>query len=170
MSKITLTLGSLIVGATLGFFCGNHTWMVVQRASAQANLAPTLGFEAPQAIPTVPGIVVHSDKSRIGPGKIQQLDGMDFKNSEFVDVTWEYSGGAFSLTNTKISAPMRVTLKGAAANTRALLAVIQAVNTGNRPKPMDPNAPVLRKTTATHTVTIDLNSPYLGVAKSDLQH
>jgi hypothetical protein len=168
MSKTTVALGSLIVGATLGFFCGNRTSMVVQRALAQPNPPSGNFISSPTAVPVVPGIRAHATNSH-GYGKTQQLDGMDFTNSEFGDMTWEYSGGAFSLVSVKISAPMRVTLKGAAANTMALLAIVQAVNTGAHPEPMNPNAPILRQTTEKHTVIVDLTSPYKGFDKDSPQ-
>jgi hypothetical protein len=168
MSKTTVALGSLIVGATFGFFCGNHTSMVVQRALAQPNPPSGNFISSRTAIPVVPGISVHANNSH-GFAKTQQLDGVDFTNSEFSDMNWEYSGGAFSLVNVKISAPMRVTLKGAAANTMALLAIVQAVNTGERPEPMNPNAPILKQTTEKHTVLIDFASPYKGFDKGSLQ-
>jgi hypothetical protein len=160
MSKVTVAFGSLIVGATLGFFCGNHTSIVVQPASAAKG-----AIVVTAALPVVPGILLHTDGAH-EVNSLQQLDGVEFKDSEFKGVTWEYSGGAFSLVNVKISTPMRVTLKGAAANTMALLAIVQAVNDGARPRPMNPNAPVLRQATEKHTVTIDLTSPYIGTDKT----
>jgi hypothetical protein len=85
---------------------------------------------------------------------------MEFRDTTFTNMTFEYSGGAFVLVNDTFSTPVRVQLKGAAANTMGLIALVQALNSGARPRPMDPNAPVLRKTSEKHTVTVDFNSPF----------
>jgi hypothetical protein len=90
----------------------------------------------------------------------QQLDGIEFKNSTFRNVTFEYSGGAFILTNDPFSTPMRVNLKGAAANTVGLIALVQSLNEGAKPAPLSPNAPVVKTASETHTLTVSLSSPY----------
>jgi hypothetical protein len=166
MSKTTLALGSLFVGVSVGFFWGNHTSIVVQEAAASAQIANPQSnpgtVVSPFAVPKVPEIHTHVSGAHIA-SRGQQLDGMDIKDSEFRDMTWEYSGGAFTLANVKISAPMRVRFGGAAANTLALLAIIQAVDSAAQPVPLNPNAPILRTTTAqNNTVTLDFASPYQG--------
>jgi hypothetical protein len=158
MSKVTIALGSLIVGASLGFLCGNHTSTLVQPLSARA-LPQGGAVVLPGAIPLVPGIVSHFNGGTMAKS-IQQLDGTAFKDFAFSDVTFEYSGGAYTLENVNVSTPTRVHLKGAAANTMALVALVQAINSGARPQPPNPNAPILQEPTNKHTLAVSFASPY----------
>jgi hypothetical protein len=156
MSKVTIALGPLIVGAALGFFWGNHTSTVVQAAPQAPSPAPPSMLSVKEAEPTIPPITMQFTGKKFSGG-VQQLDGMEFKDVAFKNVTLEYSGGAFLLENVSFSTPLRVHLKGAAANTVGL-----ALNSGAKPRPMSPNVPVLRQTTAIHTVKIDFNSPFMA--------
>ncbi len=160
MSKITIALGSLVLGATLGFAYGSHGFApqpVLAGNNAQVGLVA-----ASDAIPRVPPISSHVTGLN-GEGGVQQLDGVEFKDSEFSGMTFTYGGGAFVLTNTKLSRPMSVRFVGAAANALAVLAIVDAVNKGARPAPLNPNAPVLRQTSnesRTSAPTIDFRSPF----------
>jgi hypothetical protein len=88
------------------------------------------------------------------------LDGLSCKDCTFQNVTLEYSGGAYSLINCRFSKPVRVVLKGAAANTIGLLAFIESLNAGEKPKPLKPNVPQYRVAENAQTITADFISPY----------
>jgi len=90
----------------------------------------------------------------------QSLDGLDCTNCVFKDVRFEYAGGAYNLINCSFSGTTRVTLKGAATNTLAILPLLQAIMSGHPPDVPKPKAPMLKTATAQSPVTINFTSPY----------
>jgi len=155
MSRVTVALGSFVVGALSMFVClGNQTSIVAQPA------VPQRGIVAEGAEPIVPplrGIVVSA--SSFG-NLTQPLDGLDLENCEFRNVTLEYSGGAFRLRNASFSGPIRVQLKGAAANTLVLLRFLDAMAASRAPINPEKGKPLDKTTTAKYTQKVDLVSPY----------
>jgi hypothetical protein len=72
----------------------------------------------------------------------------------------EYSGGAYNLQNARFSGVTRVVLMGAAANTVAILPVLEAIVAGQKPKPANPNTPIIKTAAATTPQLVSLVSPY----------
>ncbi len=156
MTKPIIALISLSLGGCFGFFFGNQS-----TALAQSSTSPQPAFVSwTSAIPPIPGIKVHLSAAT-SEGATQQLDGMDFTDSEFKNMTWEYSGGAFSFRNVKISTPMQVRFSGAAANTIALLKLIRDVNTEGKTTPLIPSEPGVRSTSGDQKlIGLTIKSPY----------
>ncbi|SPJ15859.1 exported hypothetical protein [Syntrophobacter sp. SbD2] len=154
MSKVTVALGSFVVGALVMFLLGSHTSIFVQPASAERGIV--VGGAEP-VVPPLRGNVVSNSKFE---NVIQPLDGLDFRNCVFKNVIFEYSGGSYSLANAVISGAIRVNFKGAAANTMALHAFLESLNAGTKPKPLQPNAPLFREASNVQTMTVDFISPY----------
>lgn len=162
MSKITLVLGSFAVGLLVGsLFLGGHTVTLAQSPSKPAPVL-TPQMPCPSCEPNVPPITRHLGTVTLDGNGLAALtlDGTEFKDVTFASNTLEYAGGAFSLVNVKFSLPVRLQLKGAAANTAGLLALLEAVNKGAAPKPMAPNLPVLRAAENSHIITVNFRSPY----------
>lgn len=90
----------------------------------------------------------------------QKLDGLDCTNCTFKDVTLEYEGGTFNLTNATFSGRVRVVLKGAAANAFSTASMLAAIGSGGGGTSPAPNQPVLKATIARQPAKIDWNSPY----------
>ena len=162
MSKVAIALGSFILGACTMLFSvallGSHT-STFAHSSAQLRAIGTGGE------PTVPGITMHAEHFGLAGGLLQSIDGLDCKDCKFSDVTLEYSGGAFQLTNFPFSGPLRVNLKGAAANTVAFLNLVQAIAASQRPPEPKPNSPIIKTATIKETMTGDFASPY-GLSSS----
>jgi hypothetical protein len=89
------------------------------------------------------------------------LDGLDCVNCTFHKVTFEYSGGAFKVQNSIISEPQFV-LKGAAANTAMLLALLDSVGSKSKAEPVQPNKPVLKAPASKDKFNFNMASPYNG--------
>lgn len=124
MSKVMLSLGSIIVGASLMFFMlsGNHTSMAAQGG---------IGIEG--EVPIVPSrlFVV---KGSVFADEPQQLDGLDCTDCTFDNVRLTYGGGEVRLRNAKFVGTTRVVLTGAARNAFAVMVLANAIARGN-PKP-----------------------------------
>jgi hypothetical protein len=147
MSKVTLALGSFIVGACSMFLMlsGIHTstW-------AQGD---------PRAVPVIPPLRGYFSKGNEWRGLTVLLDGMESDKDDFADCTIEYGGGAVRLTNATFSGPIRINLKGAALNTFAFLKYIEALEAGRKPAPSTPQIPPQRIITVKQPITADLISP-----------
>lgn len=111
------------------------------------------------AFPPVPPIIVRVHDGRFSR-LTQQLDGLDCVNCVFKDVTFEYGGGSFHLTNSSFSGPIRVNFKGAAANTLAVLEFIGALNSGSHPQPLKARTPIPQIATSKQGIKVSLASPY----------
>jgi len=158
MSKTTLAFGSFVVGLSLGsLFLGSQTVTVAQAPPSGAP--PPRGVIVTGSEPTVPPIN-QVLKGATLTGVTQHLDGFEFDDSTFNNVTLEYAGGSYTFKNTKFSLPIRLQLRGAAANTVGLIAVVEALNKGAAPKPLPPNSPVLKAAESNHVMTVSFTSPY----------
>ena len=157
MSKITLALGSFIVGAMtmLFLFSGSHASMW-----AQESTKPGPGLEMPFAIPTVPPLrhVVLEGNEFVGVE--QQLDGLNCKGCKFRDVVLTYGGGAYALSDCVFSGRVRIALSGAAGNTVAILPLLQAITVGKPPEAPKPKAPINKEATAKNTLTVSFTTPF----------
>jgi len=159
MSKVIFSLGSFVAGSfgTLFFFIlfGNQT-------STLAQAPATKGFVVADAEPVVPPLRFGPDISsgQILNGVTQPLDGFACANCEFKDVTFTYAGGASAIVNPKFSGSIRITFKGAAANTLATVAFLQAILQNDKPPAYNPNAPIIKKAVAKEVFSADLVTPY----------
>lgn len=181
MSKITVALGSFIVGACFMLLVGSHTSTLAQ-VPGRPTPPPTPAPLAPRPC-AMEGFSFTGNKHAVavegteptasvvfGPrlchGSItkgaQALDGLDCDGCKFEDVTLEYSGGAYNLQNAQFSGVIRVVLKGPAANTMAILPLLQAIAVGHSEPPPNPNRPILKSATAKELLRIDWRSPYSG--------
>jgi len=122
MSRVMLALGSFIVGACcasiISFGIQTSTWAQVFEGGSMAG--GTSGIVRPDAepvVPPLPMIILHGTK--LSAGVSQQLDGLDCEECILTSPTLTYAGGLFRL-NGKTTA-LRLTFKGPAANTVALL-------------------------------------------------
>lgn len=168
MSKITLALGSFIVGAcsVLLFLMllGSHTSIFAQ--------APTSG-------PPIsgPGLVIIGDAEKapvvLPPSQTLEnfnlqakglffVDGTICNNCVFSDADLIYGGGAFSFTQTTFSGPIRIKLVGAAANTIAFLTFAQAIGASQQPPKTVPNAPIMRAENIKPPILGDFSTPFSG--------
>ena len=164
MSKVAVALGSFIVGACSAFFAlpGSHTSILAQAppptrppASKLRLIVDEHAFPGVRPISMILTDIPFSETT-------QQLDGVDCVRCTFNDVTLEYGGGSYKFTESRFSGPIRVEFKGAAANTLALLQVLQSLAAGSQPKPPTPKAPIKRAATPKKPVKVTLLSPYQG--------
>ena len=159
MSKVTVAFLSFIVGACVGALLLSHT--------------PTLAQSAPQSVPLfggkseppIPPISVRLNGVTIGnnQGAFVPLDGLECHDCVLADSELTYAGGSFNLPNLKLRGNIRINLKGAAANTQIMLALLQQAATGEAPgPPPNPNTPILKSASVKNTVTGSWSSPYSG--------
>ena len=90
----------------------------------------------------------------------QQLDGMACTICSFIDVTLTYAGGSYSLVNRRFSGTTRFEFKGAAANTLAILPLMEALVLRTPPKIPPPKIPMHRNVTTEQPMSIGFASPY----------
>jgi hypothetical protein len=166
MSKITLALGSLIVGLLVGsLFLGSHTVTFAQPAPVSAAaqyINPGQGASGVELhlMPQVPGIGPKINGLHI-MGLPQTLDGLNCDGCEFVNATLRYSGGAVALNNASFKGTTRVELSGPAANTVALLPLLSALAAGKKPEPPSPNLPIIKtEMIATQMNLSDWQTPF----------
>jgi hypothetical protein len=152
MSKVTVALGSFAAGVVVMFLLGNHTSIFVQSALAQPKGMVVRGAEP--AVPPLGGKVSSSEFENV----TKPLDGLHCSNCIFKNVTFEYSGGSYKLVNAAFSGSIRIDFKGAAANTVVLLDFLKSLNAGNKPQPLEPNAPLFRTADNVQATKVDLIS------------
>jgi hypothetical protein len=134
MTKVTLALGSFIVGACCMslFDSGIHTSTRVQ-ASQQPPTLPRSTIFMPAAIPVVPPLQYFGHGDTIG-GDVQQLDGFSCEGEcKIAPRVLTYGGGAFRFPTAIIPKGVPVVFTGAAANTVLLMHA-----TGMLPAPKSP--------------------------------
>jgi hypothetical protein len=136
MSKVTLALGSFIVGA----ICGSFALSLIHTSTrVQAFQNPGVAtINMPGAEPVVPPIRTFMTGGRVA-GAVQGLDGLACDGCTIAVPVLTYGGGAFNLTNPKFPGPVRIELRGAATNTFNLLRAIGAIPTP-QPPPQPPRA------------------------------
>lgn len=141
MSKITLALGSFMLGVLCMSLLGNQTSTLAQQA--QPTPRPPIHFMNMRAwVPVVPPIG-NRKMERLtlsGGGMIYDVDGMRCEGCAISDVTITYGGGDFALINTAISRPVRIDLEGAARNTAIFLNMFGLLGCHVN-KPPAPNVP-----------------------------
>lgn len=136
MSKLAVALGSFMVGAIASMwivFSGN------QLSITEQSWAETRGFTFPGGVPKVPSVLREVIGSKF-VGVTQSLDGINFVDCEFTDVTIEYSGGQYILDGVVFSGKNRLVFKGAADNTLSLLGLRDKLS-GHELIPI-PNTPI----------------------------
>jgi hypothetical protein len=155
MSKITLAFGSFIVGLAVGsVFLGSHTV-----ALAQSPSTPSVGIRLHME-PTIPGLGPELKQGHI-IGYRQPLDGLNCEDCEFTNAVIQYSGGAVRLVRPVFGGTIRVELTGAAANTAALMPLLTAIASGNKPEPINPNRPIVKTASAKAALKLDAwQTPY----------
>lgn len=164
MRKITLSLGSFVLGALFMFVLGNHTSTRLQSVLAQGPAVP--GVRAPNAVPVVPAVfLLDVRSSSFGPGAAIDLDGIDCKDCVLGEgVTIRYSGGSYRFENLRHSGVLTFQLNGAARNTATLLQSFGLIGCHAAPKhePINPNNPTL-KTANFRTETINSLASPVGI-------
>jgi len=179
MSRIILALASFMVGACSMALFGNHTSMAAQEPAPHLTPPPeptgcgVKGFTADggtpgsqnrlirvrDASPTVPGMSQKICGALLSNGT-QSLDGLNCADCTFTGVSLEYSGGAYSLENAHFGGVTQIVLKGAAANTVAILPLLQAISSGQAPEQPAPNTPIIKTANTEKVRTVSFVSPY----------
>ena len=154
MSKVTVALGSFIVGACCTFLMlsGNQTSTFAHASLLQS----AMGFPGEPVVPPLSSLVVGSKFSEAA----QQLDGMRCQGCEFTNVALTYAGGSYSLEGCRFSGTTRFVFKGAAANALAILPLMEALTRKAPPTIPLPNKPILRNVTMEQPMSISFDSPY----------
>jgi len=152
MSKTTVAFLSFILGVCTGSLLLTHTLTF-----AQSLIGPT---HEPIVLP----ISVRAEGLKVvNVNIVQPLDGFECKDCLFEDALLSYGGGSYNLPNLKLRGNIRVELKGAAANTQTMLALLQQAAAGEAPgPPPNPNTPILKSASVKNTVTGTWSSPYSG--------
>ena len=151
MSKIIVALGSFILGVLAMSLFGDQISTLVHPVLAQPNETVSEGPE-----PIVPPLRGKKIWYKQFSNETLTLDGLDCTNCGLVNITFEYSGGAFSLVNSIVVAP-RLVLKGAAANTAFLLALLDPET---KPQPVQPNKPIVKVPSSNQKMRWDIVPPY----------
>jgi hypothetical protein len=183
MSKVTLAFGSFVVGLCIGsLIFGSHTVtfaqapaappppqnppshrMIFKGGGAKGAGPGGTGVKMPGTIPTfIPLEQTPIFEDFTFSDESQDLDGIECTGCTFNNVTLRYSGGAYKLANATFTGTTRVELRGAAANTIAFLPLLQAIASGQRAEPPNPNRPVLKTATAKSAFQTSWASPYGG--------
>lgn len=156
MSKVTVALGSFMVGACSVFFMlsGSHT-----STFAQVRIEGPGELIVANSVPVVPtGVAMFSDTELDKP--VQQIDGLGCVRCILKAPVLAYGGGPFLFRDAHIAGPVRISLTGAAANTFVFMSLVRGVNLVKPPEMPKPNTPILRVATATEPITFSLESPY----------
>lgn len=166
MNKVTLALGSFIVGACTAFLLvslfGSHTSAFAQEPKPPSISGPGLFINAQTGIPPVPGLTQSFENFDLQAHSLFFLDGVACINCILGDTDLVYGGGAFSLNNFKFSGPVRVKLVGAAANTMAFVTFMEAVGARQAiPKPK-PSEPIIRAALIDKPISGDFTTPFNG--------
>jgi hypothetical protein len=156
MSKFTIGIGGFVAGVCVALLFNNPPIMVsanqggIVLRGAIPEVAPLENFPAIEK-----GHVIKS---------IQQLDGLNCVDCTFDDASLTYGGGPFRFVNAKFSGATNLTFAGAAANTLALLRLLEAVPRSTAPTPYPPNEPINRTSVAPKQPVpkIDFTPPFIG--------
>jgi hypothetical protein len=164
MSKPTIALGSFIAGVcfALLFSIGDHAAVHAQAPTPQLQeQLPSFAGDGAVimsgGIPAVPKELASMSNFETSE---QQLDGLDCTACTFRSPILRYSGGAFRFTNVRFEGPVRVEFSGAAANTLAMLSLVQALGLSQSPARPQPAQPVIRLANMANPVTVTLASPF----------
>ena len=159
MSKVTVALGSFIVGACCMFIAlsGNHASIFAQGRIVGQGIPNVLSI--PDAVPEVSSKLLRVSGITI-EGTEQQIDGLDCEGCTFNSPVLTYGGGPFRLANAKAVGTVRIELVGAAANTEAFLSILQGATLVRPPQKPKQDTPMTKMATATEPITFNLESPY----------
>lgn len=176
MSKITLTLGALMVGLVLGSLFS--TGRAATQSQAPSSGVPQIFGGATIDCAGIPGCTPLGLPNRqpqvpvLGPPLAhmtfargtQPLDGLDCDDCIFADTTLIYGGGAFNLKNAQFSGTTHLELNGAAANTLAMLNLVEAIMKGTvKPKVSPPNKAISKTAKAPAPLKgMNISSPFVG--------
>ncbi len=150
MSKVTLALGSFIVGACFAFAISAGT-----QTSTWAQMAGGTSLVViPAAEPVVPNLISVFSGMKLTSGKFQQLDGIDCEHCIIDSPVLTYAGGLYRLNGAVSARPMRLVLKGPALNTWGLLNQLGAFRT----TPSPPFSPPKFLETHANSVTIEVQA------------
>lgn len=136
---------------------GIQTSTSTQPAFAQSEASHFEGGE-----PVIPPLTGHHrfrGNAVEGPTR-QHLDGAEYEDDSFTDVTFEYSGGAFTLKECSFSGPVRLELKGAALNALALLQFFSALEASRKPAKPPLQMPKVMPYSIAKATVASLDSPY----------
>lgn len=157
MRHAWLGLLMLSVGIVVGWTAAKTRW------SAQAQFLPNNPVAPGQTTPVVPALgagiprfapVSNSYSNNLesgvfnGPARVR-LDGFETSHNIWASpqgVVFEYGGGAYKLTDARISGPVTLELEGAAANTVSLLELFGVI--GRPPYVVSPPASMAAPTPA----------------------
>jgi hypothetical protein len=97
-------------------------------------------------------------------GSKQTLDGLDCRGCIFQDPHLLYGGGAFNLENAKFVGTTTIEYTGAAANTLAMVGLMQSLGIGQDSPPPPPRETIKRKTETRPTPkqTFDFSPPFVN--------
>jgi hypothetical protein len=168
MSKVTLALGSFIVGACttlLGVtLFGSHTLTFAQAPTSGPVISGpgTMIIGGDEKMPVVLPPTQTLENFNLQAKGLFFVDGTICNNCVFSDADLIYGGGAFSFTQARFSGPIRIRLVGAAANTIAFLNFAQAIGASQQPPKTIPNAPIMRAENVKMPILGDFTAPFNG--------
>jgi len=148
MRKITLALGSFIVGAISMSLVGNHTSTLAQGPNKSWSI-----LQLDRAVPKVPPFGNISVQDIGIDGGTHFVDGILCLRCSFNNATFEYGGGEFAILNPRISGTVSIKLDGAAENTATFLSLFGLLGCPAKNAPNTPrtNAPPILKAKYTPT-------------------
>jgi hypothetical protein len=158
MRKVTVALGSFVLGAACMSLLGNHTSTFAQappqKAPPQQGLITIAG-----TVPVVPPLPHVALEGNSFQDAAYVLDGLECRGCTFKNVTLTYGGGAYLLQNANVSLPVKLNLTGAALNTAQLLQTFGLIGCPAKAVPQmpNPNAPTIMM--AKYAPTGSLESP-----------
>ncbi len=118
MRKITIALGSFIVGAISMSLVGNHTSTLAQEPKSPPGAIKVAG-----AVPIVPPFRNNTVADSSFDGVTHLVDGILCLRCNFNNATLEYGGGEFAILNPRFSGTTSIKLDGAAENTATFLSL-----------------------------------------------
>jgi hypothetical protein len=142
MRKITIALGSFIVGAISMSLVGNHTSTLAQEPKSPPGAVTITG-----GVPVVPPFR-GSKMEDVGiDGFTHRVDGILCLRCSFNNATLEYGGGEFAILNPRFSGTTSIKLIGAAENTATFLSLFGLLGCPANNAPSKPSvnpAPMLQ--------------------------
>jgi hypothetical protein len=160
MSKVTVALGSFVVGALsmLLVLSGSRT-SVVADALGQTVVARTGSTILAGRPPIVPPLSSRLPSCLISDSTLV-IDGANFDECVFKNATLEYGGGSWRFGKVSFSGTTRVNFIGAAANTVVFLKLLSALGANQQPRPVKPKTPIPQIAATKRSITFAFKSPY----------
>jgi hypothetical protein len=169
--------------AVLGFLAGVFsTWLVIPANSVAASMSRQQGRSIIDsssfghgALIDLPDSTPHFRPLEENPifnnvrvwGQQQVLDGFECHSCLFEDAELSYSGGAFNIENARFSGTTHVVLSGSAANTVALLDLMNILSAGRAgtpiAQPLPPEKPIKKDAISKVPIgPINFTPPFIG--------